>query len=121
MKKGCASVQVDALKVALFATRAVVDTIVHVLYILLQMAMCLFRLLNPLSGESIIAQVVSELYFWFNRLVILTVDALKKLSDILFNMLFALGPLGSVFREIVQFLCWITQKLLLAWNETGEE
>lgn len=119
MKQGCASVQMDALKQTLYTLRVVVDTIVHVLYILLQMAMCLFRLLIPTAGETAIGQIVTELYFWFNKLVIIAVDAIKKLADLLFNLMFSLGPLGSALKSIVQFLCWFAQQLLWAWNETG--
>lgn len=101
MKRGCASEQLDALKQALFMMRVVVDMLVQAAYIALQIAMALFWLLVPFAGESTIAQVVAELQFWFNKLVMVMVDAMRRLADMFFNIIFWSGPLGQALKTIV--------------------
>ena len=119
MKQGCASVQMDGLKRALFMVRIVVDTIVQVTYIILQIIICLFRMCIPLLGESGMGQIVAELEFWFNKLIIIMVQSIKKLADMLFNLIFSSGPLGSVMKTILYWCCKILQILIQVWNETG--
>ena len=119
MKRGCASEQLDALKQALFMMRVVVDMLVQAAYIALQITMALFRLLVPFAGESTIAQVVAELQFWFNKLVMVMVDAMRRLADMFFNIIFSSGPLGQALKTIIQWMCRIMKVIIWAWNETG--
>ena len=119
MKRGCASEQLDALKQALFMMRVVVDMLVQAAYIVLQITMALFRLLVPFAGESTIAQVVAELQFWFNKLVMVMVDAMRRLADMFFNIIFSSGPLGQALKTIIQWMCRIMRVVIWAWNETG--
>ena len=118
MKKGCASVHMDSLKQGLLMFRVVVDVVVKVMYILLQIAMCLFRLLISIAGGM--NEVAMELEFWFNELVIIMVDAMKRLADMLFNMIFSIGPLGSVMKTVLQAICWLIDKLIWVWNWSSE-
>ena len=119
MKKGCASVQMDGLKRAMFMMRVVVEVIVQVGYIVMQIGICLFRLVVPTNGEAEYGQILAELEFWFNKLVLLVVESIKQLANLLFNMIFSTGPLGSVMKMIVQLLCHVVQIILKVWNETG--
>ena len=119
MKKGCASVQMDGLKRAMFMMRVVVDVIVQVGYIVMQIVICLFRLVIPTNGEAEYGQILAELEFWFNKLVLLVVESIKQLANLLFNMIVSTGPLGSVMKTIVQLLCRVVQIILKVWNETG--
>jgi hypothetical protein len=119
MKKGCASVQMDGLKRALFMVRVVVDTIVQVMYILMQITIALFRLIIPMNGENEFGQILAELEFWFNKLIIIIVESIKQLANMLFNLIFSTGPLGSVMKTILMWLCKLMQAILEAWNATG--
>jgi hypothetical protein len=119
MKKGCASVQMDGLKKALFMVRIVVDTIVQVVYMILQIVIALFRLIIPMNGENEFGQIVAELEFWFNKLIIIMVELIKQLANMLFNLIFSTGPLGSVMKTIVMWLCKLMQFILEIWNATG--
>ena len=120
MKQGCASVQMDSLKKSLFMLRTIVDTIVQSLYIIMQIIVCLFRFALPLNGEVEMGQIMSELEFWFNELVIKIVESVKQLANLLFNMIFSTGPLGSVMKTILQWVCKILQTIIWIWNETGD-
>ena len=120
MKKGCASVQMDGLKKALFMIRIVVDTVVQVMYIIMQIATCLFRLVIPTNGETERGQIRTELEFWFNKLILLVVESIKQLANMLFNLIFTSGPLGSVMKNILKELCNIVKIAMMIWNETGE-
>jgi hypothetical protein len=120
MKQGCASVQMDSLKKSLFMLRTIVDTIVQSLYIIMQIIVCLFRLALPLNGEVEMGQIMSELEFWFNELIIKIVESVKQLANLLFNMIFSTGPLGSVMKTILQWVCKILQTIIWIWNETGD-
>jgi hypothetical protein len=119
MKRGCASVQMDGLKQALYMVRTVVDTFVKSLYIMMQIAVCLLRLLLPSPGDSVVGQVIAEMNFWFNELIIITVESVKRLADLLFNLIFSSGRLGETLKTIVQWICKLMQVLLWVWNNTG--
>ncbi len=119
MKKGCASVQMDGLKKALFMVRVVVDTMVQVIYILMQIAIALLRLVIPMNGENEFAQILAELEFWFNKLIIIIVESIKQLANMLFSLIFSIGPLGSVMKTILMWLCKLMQVALEVWNATG--
>lgn len=116
MKQGCASVQMNSMKSALMMMRSIVDTIVQTLYILLQIVICIFRMLLPVDDKG---QVRGELNFWFQRLLILIVEAIKVLADLMFDLIFSTGPLGSVMKAILELMCRILDFILLAWNETA--
>ncbi len=116
MKRGCASVYMDSMKQGLLMFRVVVDVVVKALYIVMQIFICLFRLLVSIAGGM--SEVAAELEFWFNELVILIVDAIKRLADMLFNMLFSLGALGSAMKSVLQGICWFIDKLIWAWNNS---
>jgi hypothetical protein len=121
MKRGCASVQMSGLKHALFMIRIVVDTIVQVYYIVLQIAICLFRLIIPMNGETEFGQIMAEIEFWFNKLILIIVESIKQLANMLFNLIFSSGPLGSVMKTILKWVCKMMQLCLTIWNETGGE
>lgn len=120
MKRGCASVQMDGLKQAMYMIRTVVDTVVKGMYIVMQIAVCLLRLMVPASGETVVNQIVTEMNFWFNELVVIMVESIKRLADMMFNMIFSSGRLGAALKTIVQWLCKIMQVILWIWNHTGE-
>jgi hypothetical protein len=119
MKKGCSSVQMDGLKKALYMIRVVVNTIVQVYYMILQMAICLMRLVIPITGETAINQIITELNFWFNKLLLIVIEAVKQLANLLFNLIFTSGPLGTLFKFIVEAMCKIIQFIIWIWNETA--
>lgn len=119
MKTGCASEQLDGFKRSLFMIRVVVDTIVQTMYIILQIAMALFRLLIPSAGESVVAQISAELSFWFNKLVVIMVEAMNRLADMLFELIFSSGGLGQALKAIVGWMCEIMQVVITIWNYTG--
>ena len=120
MKQGCAAKQLDAFKQSLFMVRTVVNTIVQAAYIVLQMGIALFKLLIPSTGgKSAMAQVMTEINFWFNKLILLMVEAIKQLANMLFNLIFSSGPLGQALKSIVMWLCQIMQSILSTWNNTG--
>jgi hypothetical protein len=119
MKRGCASEQMDGLKLSLFAVRVVVDTIVRTMFLILDIVVCLFRLLIPCNGESEFAQIMAELDFLFNELINTIIEAAKQLANMLFNLIFSSGDLGAAMKEIVMALCKMVQFILAAWNETG--
>jgi hypothetical protein len=52
MKQSCASVQMSSMKTSLMMMRAIVDTVVQTLYILLQIAICIFRMLLPIDDKG---------------------------------------------------------------------
>ena len=120
VKRGCASYQLDGIKKALFMIRAIVDTIVRIMYIIYQIIICLFRLLLPFGGEAGIKEIMAELSFWFEELINVMLQAIKQLANMLFNLIFSTGPLGSVFKTIVEWLCKTVSLMLWIWNETGE-
>jgi hypothetical protein len=119
MKKGCASVQIDGLKKSLSMLRIIVDTIVNAFYMTMQIIVCLFRLLLPLNGDVEVGQILAEIEFWFNQLILLIVQSIKELANMLFNLIFSSGPLSSVMKTILQWVCKIVQLILWVWNETG--
>lgn len=119
MKGGCASEQLDALKQGLFMVRTVVDTMVQAAYIVLQIAIALFRLLIPSPGASVVGQIMAEINFWFNKLIIIAIEALKKLADMIFDLIFSSGPLGQAMKKVLEWMCKIIQIILLVWDETG--
>lgn len=119
MKGGCASEQLDELKQGLFMFRMVVDTVVQAAYIVLQIAMALFRLLIPSTGASVVSQIMAEINFWFNKLIIIATEALKRLPDMIFDLIFSNGPLGQAMKKILEWLCKIMKTILWIWNETG--
>lgn len=89
------------------------------MYALLQIVMALFRLLAPFGGESAISQAVYELQFWFNKLLLIMADSVRRLADMFFNLIFSSGPLGQALKAIVQWMCRIMRVVLWAWNEFG--
>lgn len=106
----------DSFKQSLMMVRVVVDMIVKALYIVMQFFITLFQILVPRKG--FLDQILKELEFWFNQLVILMVDALKSLADMFFNLIFSLGPVGSAFKAMLEGICWFIDKLIWAWNES---
>lgn len=97
----------------------VVDILVQAAYAVLQIVMALFRLLIPMGSESVISQIVAELQFWFNKLILIMVDGIRRLADMLFNLIFSSGPLGQALKQIVQWMCRIMKVVIWAWNEVG--
>ena len=120
MKQGCASYQLDGAKQTLFMVRTVVDTVVYVGYIVMQIFVTLFRLLIPTGSATVFGEIMAELDFWFNKLVLVMVDSIKQLANMLFNLIFSTGPLGLVMKTIVQWLCKTMSFILWVWNETGK-
>jgi hypothetical protein len=114
MKRGCASEQMDGLKQSLFAVRVVVDTVVRTMFLILEIIVCLFRLLIPGNGESEYAQIMAELDFLFNELINTIIEAAKQLANMLFNLIFSSGDLGAAMKEIVMALCKMVQFMLAA-------
>jgi hypothetical protein len=119
MKRGCASVQMDSLKKALSMLRVIMDTIVQILFRVLQIFICLFCLLLPTNGATEISNIMAELKFLFNELIILAVKSMKELANLLFNMIFTTGPLGSAMKTIFIWICKMVNLILWAWDETG--
>ena len=73
----------------------------------------------PTIGKAEYGQILAELEVWFNKPVLLVVESIKQLTNLLFNMIFSTGLLGSIMKMIVQLLCSIVQIILKVWNETG--
>jgi hypothetical protein len=62
---------------------------------------------------------MAELEFLFNELIILAVKSMKELANLLFNMIFTTGPLGSAMKTIFIWICKMVNLILWAWDETG--
>jgi hypothetical protein len=59
----------------------------------MQMIVCLFRLLIPDSGEVAFKSAISEMTFWFNKIIVLMAGAIVHLANALFQLIFSLGEL----------------------------
>lgn len=99
MKQRCAAVQLDHLKTVLMAVRKIVDTIVATYYIMLQILLGLFRLLIPGLDSN---EVVSEIEFWFIKLIGIAIDAIKQIVNMLFRMLFNWGEFGKIMKAVIK-------------------
>ena len=98
-KQKCSAVQLEHLKTVLIIVRRVVDTIVATFYIIMQIALGLFRLLIPGLDSS---SVVSELEFWFLRLIGIAIETIKQIVNMLFRMLFNMGEFGKIMKEVIK-------------------
>jgi hypothetical protein len=119
MKRGCASVQMNGLKIALMMVRKVVDTIVTIYFDMMQLAMCLFKLMIPSSSGISFEETLAEITFWFNKIITSIIEVVKQMANLVFDLVFTLGPLGSAMKTIIEFMCKIIQIILWIWNETA--
>ena len=69
LKSTCSSTQFTTLKEVLRILRKIVNTIVEISYCVMQMFVCLFRLPVPMGGEVYIQAAITELTFWFNKII----------------------------------------------------
>jgi hypothetical protein len=116
MKQSCASVQINSMKKSFMMLRIIVDSIVEFGYIVLNMLMCVFRMMLPLDDKG---QIAGELAFWFNKLLVLMVESVKAIADLIFDMIFSTGPLGSHMKSILEGICWFLDTCIQIWNMTG--
>lgn len=119
MKRGCTSEQLEGVKQSFMSVRVVIDPIVQAIFTILQIIVCLFRMVISLNSESDMAKLRAELDFLFQKLVTIILEAMKQVADMLFNLIFSLGPLGQAMKEILMAICKMIQFMLAAWNETG--
>lgn len=54
--------------------------------------------------------------FWFTKMLDLFIEALKQISNILYQIVFDIGPLGSALKFILDAICFILKIVLAAWN-----
>lgn len=98
MKRGCASTQLDSVKSSLYIVRTIVDVVVETLYYVLQIFICLFRFMVPSTSETSYGEIIAEIDYWMTKLITKMIDSLKHLANLLFNLIFSTGPLGSVMK-----------------------
>jgi hypothetical protein len=122
IKGSCMSTSFTGMKLVLYAIRRIVNTVVTIMYCILQIFMCLFRLLIPISSKSAVKSAVAELGFWFNELVVSMAGAIKYVADLFFELIFTLGDSGPVLKFIVDALCgfaklcvWVCNKTVCEW------
>jgi hypothetical protein len=121
LKSTCSATQFNGLKEVLCLLRKIVNTIVMISYSLMQMIVCLFRLLVPVGGEAAIQSAISEMTFWFNKIIVLMAGAIVHLANALFNLIFSLSELGKALKKAVEGLCKLANFVLWIWNNTACE
>jgi hypothetical protein len=111
----CAATPVSAMYIALQACRQITDTLADVLFYALNIVINGLRLVADMSGSrsSIIAQTV---YFW-EQIVHKLRNLLTVLSDMMFEMLFNMGSLGTKIYRFLLTSCGYLNTAYRYWLE----
>ena len=111
----CAATPVAAMYIALQACREITDTLADVLFYALNILINGLRLVADRSASrpTIIAQTV---YFW-KKIVSQLKDLLSVLSDMVFEMLFNMGALGTKIYSFLQTSCGYLNTAYRYWME----
>jgi hypothetical protein len=115
MKSRCAATPVAAMYVALQACREIVDTLADVFFYAMNIVINGLRLVADMSGNraSIIAQTI---YFW-EQITHKLRNLLIVLSDMMFEMLFNMGTLGTRIYNFLKTSCGFFNTAYRYWLE----
>ena len=111
----CAATPVAAMYIALQACREITDTLADVLFYSINIVINGLRLVADRSASrpTIIAQTV---YFW-KKIVSELKDLLSVLSDMVFDMLFNMGAMGTKIYLFLQTSCGYLNTAYRYWME----
>lgn len=77
--------------------RRLLHVVVETTYYVFSLALSLLRLLLPSSDEGTRDDIITEIRFYFNKLVTLIFESIKEMANLAFQMIFEIGGLGQVF------------------------
>jgi hypothetical protein len=111
----CAATPVAAMYIALQACREITDTLADVLFYALNIVINGLRLVADRSSNrpTIVGQTV---YFW-KKIVSELKDLLSVLSDMVFEMLFNMGSLGTKIYRFLQSSCGYLNTAYKYWMQ----